>query len=95
MAKGSRGGKLSGGGSGVTLTPPNTQQTTPQNAQPVQNAQNTPQSMSTQFNDFMKMTDDQKADVIDSMISQGVPAHLADNSFQRFISPFSQPSVRK
>lgn len=85
MAKGNRGGKLSGGGSGGTLTPPNTQQTTPQTAQPIQTAQNTPQSMSADFNNFMAMSDDDKADVIDSMIKQGVPAHLADNDFQRFI----------
>lgn len=84
MAKGSRGGKLSGGGT-VTLNPPNTQQTAQQTAQPVQNAQNTPQSMSADFNNFMAMSDDDKADVIDSMIKQGVPAHLADNDFQRFI----------
>lgn len=80
MAKGSRGGKLSGGGT-VTLNPPNAQQT----AQPVQNAQNTPQSMSADFNNFMAMSDDDKADAINTMVKQGVPAHLSDTAFQSFI----------
>lgn len=54
------------------------------NAQPVQQQQ-APQSTSASFNSFMSMTDDDKADVIDSMVKQGVPAHLSDTDFQKFI----------
>ena len=90
MAKGSRGGQrangsLSGGG--------NIQPTI--NAQQIQQGQQTQQmqvddtqqaqAMSAQYDAFMQMTDDQKADVIDSMIKQGVPDHLADNDFQKMI----------
>ena len=90
MAKGSRGGQrangnLSGGG--------NIQPTI--NAQQIQQGQQTQQmqvddtqtaqAMSAQYDAFMGMSDDQKADVIDSMIKQDVPAHLADNDFQKMI----------
>ena len=37
------------------------------------------------YNTFMAMTDDEKADFIATNISQGVPAHLAQNDFQRFV----------
>lgn len=94
MAKGSRGGQRAGGSlSGVR------QQTLYVNGQaytfnvpppapdiPVKaDTTSTAQAMSAQYDAFMQMTDDQKADVIDSMISQGVPAHLADNDFQKMI----------
>lgn len=98
MAKGNRGGKLSAqqqlnnyianGGlfpnqmaQKLGLTPPNPTPT----PQPVQNADNVPQSMSATFNSFMSMTDDDKADVIDAMVSQGVPSHLSNTDFQKFI----------
>ena len=90
MAKGSRGGQrantsLSGGG--------NIQPTI--NAQQIQQGQQTQtlqvddtqqaQTMSAQYDAFMQMSDDEKADIIDSMIKQGVPVHLADNDFQKMI----------
>lgn len=84
MAKGSRGGQRAGGtisGSG-NIQPTQTQQQA-QQAQ-VDNTQQA-QAMSAQYDAFMQMNDDQKADVIDSMIKQGVPSHLADNDFQKMI----------
>lgn len=81
MAKGTRGGQrantsLSGGG----------------NIQPTLNAQqpqvdNTQQAsaFSTDYNTFMAMSDDDKADVISNAISQDVPVHLSDSDFQKFI----------
>ena len=89
MAKGSRGGQrakgsLSGGGNiQPTLTP--TPQTQQQTQQPQVDDTQQAQAMSAQYDAFMQMTDDQKADVIDSMIKQGVPSHLADNDFQKMI----------
>ena len=85
MAKGSRGGQrantsLSGGGNiQPTATP------TPQTQQPQVDDTQQAQAMSAQYDAFMQMSDDQKADVIDSMIKQGVPDHLADNDFQKMI----------
>ncbi len=90
MAKGSRGGQRAGG---LTSGGGNIQPTI--NAQQIQQGQQTQQTqvddtqqaqaMSAQYDAFMQMTDDQKADVIDSMTKQGVPAHLADNDFQKMI----------
>ena len=85
MAKGNRGGQRAGGltsGSG-NIQPQNQQTQQSQQAQ-VDNTQQA-QSMSAQYDAFMQMSDDQKADVIDSMIKQGVPSHLADNDFQKMI----------
>jgi hypothetical protein len=42
-------------------------------------------AFSADYNKFMAMTDDEKADFISANVKQGVPDHLADNSFQRFI----------
>lgn len=84
MAKGSRGGQRAGGttsGSG-NIQPTQTQQ---QAQQPQADDTQQAQAMSAQYDAFMKMNDDQKADVIDSMIKQGVPSHLADNDFQKMI----------
>lgn len=81
MAKGSRGGQRAGGTtSGSGQLQPQAQQQQPQ----IDDTQQA-QAMSTQYDNFMKMTDDQKADVISNMIAQGVPAHLADNDFQKMI----------
>ena len=78
MAKGNRGGQKA-----------NTAVAGSGNIQPTQQAQvddtQQAQAMSAQYDAFMKMTDNQKADVIDRMIKQGVPAHLADNDFQKMI----------
>lgn len=86
MAKGSRGGQrantsLSGSGN---IQPTPTQQTQ-QAQQPQVDDTQQAQAMSAQYDAFMQMSDDQKADVIDAMIKQGVPAHLADNDFQKMI----------
>lgn len=83
MAKGSRGGQrvntsLSGSGN-IQPTP------TPQTQQPQVDDTQQAQAMSAQYDAFMGMSDDQKADVIESMIAQGVPSHLADNDFQKMI----------
>ena len=83
MAKGSRGGQRAGGttsGSG-NIQPTQTQQAQQAQVDDTQQAQ----AMSAQYDAFMQMSDDQKADVIDSMIKQGVPSHLADNDFQKMI----------
>ena len=42
-------------------------------------------AFSASYDQFMAMTDDEKADFIDANIKQGVPAHLAQNDLQRFI----------
>lgn len=42
-------------------------------------------AFSTDYNTFMAMSDDDKADFIATNIQQGVPVHLAQNDFQRFI----------
>ena len=41
--------------------------------------------MGTGYTSFMQMSDDDKADMISKMTSQDVPAHLANNDFQKFI----------
>ena len=73
------GGKRTGA-SGSGQLQPQAQQQQPQ----IDDTQQA-QAMSTQYDNFMKMNDDQKADVISNMIAQGVPAHLADNDFQKMI----------
>ena len=42
-------------------------------------------AFSTDYNTFMAMSDDDKADFIATNITQGVPVHLAQNDFQRFV----------
>ena len=42
-------------------------------------------AFSADYNKFMAMTDDEKADFISANIKSGVPAHLAQNDFQRFV----------
>jgi hypothetical protein len=42
-------------------------------------------AFSATYNQFMAMTDDEKADFISANLKGGVPDHLADNSLQRFI----------
>lgn len=42
-------------------------------------------AFSANYNQFMAMSDDDKADFISANIKQGVPAHLAQNDFQRFV----------
>lgn len=42
-------------------------------------------AFSADYDAFMAMSDDDKADFITANIKQGVPAHLAQNDFQRFV----------
>ena len=84
MAKGSRGGQRAGGTlSGTGNVNPSQQTQQPQQAQ-VDNTQ-TASDFSTDYNTFMAMTDDQKADVISNSVKQGVPDHLSQTDFQKFI----------
>lgn len=83
MAKGSRGGQR---GTASTVSRLSARQNATQQAQTQQPQVDTtqqPQAFSTNYNNFMAMTDDQKADAISKLASQGVPANLADNDFQR------------
>lgn len=41
--------------------------------------------MGTAYDSFMKMSDDEKADMIDKLANQDIPSHLANNAFQKFI----------
>lgn len=85
MAKGSRGGQRAGGSlsGGASLQ----QQQTPQAQQQQVQVDNTQQAsaFSTDYNTFMAMSDDDKADVISNAVSQGVPVHLSQSDFQKFI----------
>ena len=56
------------------------------NAQPIQiDDTQVASAFSTDYNTFMAMTDDEKADFIATNIQSGVPDHLAQNDFQRFV----------
>ena len=80
MAKNSRGGKV--GTASATLPPPAQSDTTPPKIDDTQQAQ----PMSTQYDNFMKMSDDQKAQAISDAISQDIPDHLNKRSdFQKLI----------
>lgn len=77
---GGRGARSSLGtmASGATSQPqadPNTQVDNTQVANP----------FSADYDKFMAMTDDEKADFIDANIKNDVPDHLAKNDFQRFV----------
>lgn len=76
MAKGSRGGTISGSG--------NIQPTQTQQQAQIDNT-STASNFSTDYNSFMAMTDDDKADVISNSVKQGVPSHLSQTDFQKFI----------
>lgn len=56
-----------------------------QQAQPQVDDTQVASAFSADYNKFMAMTDDEKADFISANIKQGVPVHLAQNDFQRFI----------
>ena len=86
MAKGNRGGqKANTAVAGTGNIQPTQQAQQAQNTQPQVDDTQQAQAMSAQYDAFMAMSDDEKADVIDKMIAQGVPAHLADNDFQKMI----------
>lgn len=80
---GGRGAKSSIGGAGGGLGSLGTGNANPQPIQ-VDDTQ-VASAFSTDYNKFMAMTDDEKADFISANIKQGVPAHLAQNDFQRFV----------
>lgn len=89
MAKGSRGGQRAGGvTSGGASLQQNTQQAQPQQLQQA-NVQvddtSTASAFSAEYDAFMAMSDDEKAHFIAKAIRNDVPAHLAQNDFQRFI----------
>lgn len=85
MAKGSRGGQRAGGALSGTGNVQPTQQT-PQQTQQVQVDDTQKASdFSTDYTSFMAMSDDDKADVVSKAISQGVPDHLSQSDFQKFI----------
>ena len=100
MAKGNRGGQRAGGSlSGNTMTV-NGQQWTFKNgkwqvtggtyqapqSKPIQtDTTSTASNFSTDYNTFMAMTDDDKADVMSNSVKQGVPSHLSQTDFQKFI----------
>lgn len=67
------------GGSG------NTQPQTQQPQQPQVDNTQVASAFSTDYNNFMAMSDDEKADAILKAIGMGVPDHLAQNDFQRLI----------
>ena len=64
--------------SGATMTPQADANTKVDNTQVAS-------AFSTDYNTFMAMTDDQKADFISNNIKSDVPDHLAKNDFQRFV----------
>lgn len=87
MAKGSRGGKRTVlAGSTVSAATLNANANSPQAQaqQPQVDTTQQAQAFSTNYDNFMKMTDDQKAQAISNLASQDVPVFLADNDFQKF-----------
>lgn len=77
---GGRGARSSIGAmaSGATLPPQADSSTQVDNTQVAS-------AFSADYDKFMAMTDDEKADFIGTNIKGGVPAHLAQNDFQRFV----------
>lgn len=86
MAKGSRGGQRRGGATsgGASIQPQAQSQPQPQQTPQVDDT-NTASAFSTDYNTFMAMDDDSKADVISNAVAQGVPSHLSQSDFQKFI----------
>lgn len=82
MPKSSRGGKS--GTSGFTLRTPPPPPPVQQQQQPQQQPQQ-PAPLSATYDAFLKMTDDQKADVIAQANKTAVPIFLADNATQRVL----------
>lgn len=86
MAKTSRGGKRTAGVSAPSATAGvSTSQRSQSQSQPVQtDTTQQAQAFSANYDNFMAMSDDQKADAISKLASQDVPAFLANNDFQKF-----------
>lgn len=98
MAKGSRGGKRVGGltanqyiqqtATMLGITPQqvmNSDDYKNKFGNPQVDNTSTASNFSTDYNSFMAMTDDDKADVISNAISKGIPAHLSQSDFQKFV----------
>ena len=68
-------------GSGTPLPPPATNNATQVDVDDTQVAS----AFSADYDKFMAMTDDEKADFISANIKSDVPDHLAKNDFQRFV----------
>ena len=81
MAKGSRGGQRAN----TSVSGSGNIQPTQQTQQPQVDDTQQASAFSTDYNSFMAMSDDDKADVISNAISQGVPAHLSNSDFQKFV----------
>lgn len=77
------GGSGTGTGTASAVLPPVTNQVVPPTPQQVAQGDILPQG-GVAFSDFEKMTDDQKADVIDKALHTGVPMFLDDSGIQRF-----------
>lgn len=71
-------------GSTVNAATQNANATNPQAQQPQVDTTQPAQPFSANYDNFMAMSDDQKAQAISSLSSQDVPAFLADNDFQKF-----------
>ena len=82
MGRGSSGAGV-GVGSGGGVLPAATNQVIPPSPQQVAQGNVLPQG-GVAFSDFEKMTDDQKADVVDKALRTGVPIFLDDSGLQRF-----------
>lgn len=87
MGRGSSGAGAGGGGTvaalGSAKLPNVTNQVVPPTPQQVAKGDVLPQG-GVAFNDFEKMTDDQKADVVNKALHTGVPMFLDDSGIQRF-----------
>ena len=85
MAKGSRGGKRTASSTGSTVNATiNANANNPQAQQPQVDTTQQAQAFSTNYDNFMAMSDDQKAQAISNLASQDVPVFLANNDFQKF-----------
>lgn len=86
MAKTSRGGKRTAGVSAPSATGSvSTSKQSQSQSQPVQtDTTQQAQAFSANYDNFMAMSDDQKADAISNLASQDVPVFLANNDFQKF-----------
>ena len=85
MAKGSRGGKRTASSTGSTVNATiNATVNNTQAQQPQVDTTQQAQTFSANYDNFMAMSDDQKAQAISNLASQDVPANLANNDFQKF-----------
>ena len=83
MGRGSSKAGGGGGGAASNVLPPVTTQVVPPTPQQVAEGNVLPQG-GIAFDDFEKMTDDEKADVVEKALGVGVPLFLDDSGIQRF-----------